>query len=114
PVPVAFCWSHQRGHDGQRPDFMPGRQTADKEGFQLMAQNEEAAKVGNGTPPSLNVLVQYVKDLSFESPSAPASLRAREKAPAIAINVNVNANPLSETEYDVTLTLNAKASADSE
>lgn len=68
-----------------------------------------AAKAGNGAQPTLNVLAQYVKDLSFESPAAPASLRSREKAPSIGINVNVNANPLSETEYDVALTLNAKA-----
>ena len=64
--------------------------------------------------PSLNVLAQYVKDLSFESPGAPRSLRARDKAPAIAINVNVGANPLSDTEYDVVLTLNAKASVEQE
>lgn len=73
-----------------------------------------AAKAGNGTQPSLNVLAQYVKDLSFESPGAPNSLRARDKAPGININVNVNANPLTQTEYDVTLTLAAKASVDSE
>ncbi len=73
---------------------------------------EEAAKPGNGTPPALNVLVQYVKDFSFESPGAPNSLRGRDKAPGININVNVNANPVNETEYDVTLTLNAKAGSD--
>ena len=60
---------------------------------------------------SLNVLAQYVKDLSFESPNAPNSLRGRDKAPTININVNVNANPLSEKEFDVHLTLNAKASS---
>ena len=69
-----------------------------------------AAPNGNGTKPALNVLAQYVKDLSFESPGAPNSLRAREKAPGIAINVNVNANPLSDKEFDVNLTLTAKAS----
>ncbi len=68
------------------------------------------AKTGNGTAPTLNVLAQYVKDLSFESPGAPGSLRARDKAPGININVNVNANPMSDTEFDVTLTLSAKAS----
>jgi preprotein translocase subunit SecB len=67
---------------------------------------------GNAAQPSLNVLAQYVKDLSFESPGAPNSLRSRDKAPGIAINVNVNANPLSEKEFDVTLTLTAKASFD--
>ena len=76
-------------------------------------ENEGAAapKPGNGIQPSLSVLAQYVKDLSFESPNAPNSLRGRDKAPTININVNVNANPLSEKEFDVHLTLNAKASS---
>ncbi len=59
--------------------------------------------------PSINILAQYVKDLSFENPGAPRSLQSREKAPAISINVNVNANPLSESDFDVVLTLNAEA-----
>jgi preprotein translocase subunit SecB len=59
--------------------------------------------------PSLTILAQYTKDLSFENPGAPHSLQARDKAPAININVNVNANPLSETDFDVVLTLNAEA-----
>ncbi len=66
-------------------------------------------KAGNGAAPSLNILAQYLKDLSFESPGAPLSLRPREKAPNININVNVNANPLSETDFDVVLALDAKA-----
>lgn len=79
--------------------------------------NEPAAKAngnGNTAQPTLNVLAQYVKDLSFESPGAPNSLRGRDKAPGININVNVNANPLSDKEFDVNLTLNAKASFDKE
>jgi preprotein translocase subunit SecB len=67
---------------------------------------------GNGEAPTLNVMAQYVKDLSFENPGAPKSLGPREKAPSININVNVNANPLSETEFDVVLTLNAEAKND--
>jgi preprotein translocase subunit SecB len=62
--------------------------------------------------PTLNVLAQYIKDLSFENPAAPRSLTQRNKAPAININVNVNANPLTETDYDVVLTLNATAKED--
>ncbi|MDQ2634236.1 MAG: protein-export chaperone SecB [Pseudomonadota bacterium] len=65
---------------------------------------------GDGAKAALNVLAQYVKDLSFESPGAPNSLRGRDKAPNIAINVNVNANPMSDKEFDVLLTLTAKAS----
>ncbi|WP_394691378.1 protein-export chaperone SecB [Hoeflea sp.] len=64
---------------------------------------------GNGAAPALNILAQYVKDLSFENPGAPKSLGPRDKAPEININVNVNANPLGETEFDVVLTLNAVA-----
>ncbi len=59
--------------------------------------------------PSLNILAQYIKDLSFENPGAPRSLQARDRAPAININVNVNANPLSESDFDVVLSLNAEA-----
>jgi preprotein translocase subunit SecB len=68
------------------------------------------AASGNGAAsPSLNILAQYVKDLSFENPGAPRSLQARDKAPSINIGVNVNANPMSETEFDVVLSLNAEA-----
>jgi preprotein translocase subunit SecB len=73
---------------------------------------KQAETNGNTVPASLNVLTQYIKDLSFESPGAPQSLRARDKAPSININVNVNANPLGGTDYDVLLTLTAKAEAD--
>ena len=79
--------------------------------------NEAPAGVvpnGNGAKASLNVLAQYVKDLSFESPGAPGSLRGRDKAPGIAINVNVNANPLSDKEFDVNLTLTAKATIETD
>lgn len=67
------------------------------------------AEAANGAAPTLNVLAQYIKDLSFENPNAPQSLTNRDKGPAININVNVNANPLSETDYDVVLALNAEA-----
>ncbi len=74
--------------------------------------NENNQSTGNGAQPTLNVLAQYVKDLSFESPGAPNSLRGRDQAPGININVNVNANPLSEKEFDVNLSLNARAGFD--
>ena len=76
------------------------------------AENGNEATNGNGTAQqqTLNILAQYVKDLSFESPGAPLSLRPRENAPGISINVNVNANPIAENDFDVVLTLSAKAS----
>ncbi|OCI91511.1 protein-export chaperone SecB [Agrobacterium sp. 13-626] len=69
-----------------------------------------ANETSNGAAsPSLTILAQYTKDLSFENPGAPRSLQARENAPDININVNVNANPLSDSDFDVVLTLNADA-----
>ena len=55
---------------------------------------------GNGGPqgpqaqqnaPQLNVLVQYIKDFSFENPNAPRSLAPTDQPP-INIQINVNAN----------------------
>lgn len=73
-------------------------------------ENKQAAANGEEkAAPSLNVLAQYIKDLSFENPHAPHSLRPRENAPEINININVNANPLSETDFEVELKLDANA-----
>ncbi|MDD9333950.1 MAG: protein-export chaperone SecB, partial [Bartonella sp.] len=68
----------------------------------------------NGGEPIFAVLTQYLKDLSFENPSAPLSLRPREKAPQIDININVNANPIGDDNYDVVLSLSVKANDDNE
>jgi preprotein translocase subunit SecB len=59
----------------------------------------------------LNVLAQYIKDLSFENPNAPASLQqqAQQQQPSININVNVNAKPLSGSDYEVELKVEGRA-----
>ena len=64
--------------------------------------------------PHLQVLAQYVKDLSFENPRVPDQLPHTFGAPEINISVNVNARPLDETatEFEIELTLEAKAQAD--
>jgi preprotein translocase subunit SecB len=89
------------------------KESADTATSEATGQAAGAAKTGNGgAQPKLNILAQYVKDLSFESPGAPQSLQPRQNPPGININVNVNANPLSENEFDVVLTLTAKAGED--
>lgn len=60
------------------------------------------------TPPQLNVLAQYIKDLSFENPNAPQSLSAGQQ-PQIAIQINVSAKPLQGNEVEVELKLDGKA-----
>lgn len=60
--------------------------------------------------PSMHVLAQYLKDLSFENPNAPQSLQETgDDTPSIDVAVNVNAKSLSETEYEVELHLEARA-----
>ena len=74
----------------------------------------DGATTANGPQPLLNVLAQFIKDLSFENPGAPQSMANRDKGPAININVNVNANPISESDYDVRLALSAEAKDESD
>ncbi len=62
----------------------------------------------NAPQPVLNVLAQYVKDLSFENPNAPQSMQ-EQKQPAINIQINVNAQPLTETDIEVVLKIDGKA-----
>jgi len=69
----------------------------------------EANGSAGATTPTLNILTQYIKDFSFESPNAPNSLRQRDKAPSINIGINVNANSMGDDMYDVTLSINARA-----
>jgi len=73
-----------------------------------MSATQANSNTGTAAP-VLNILTQYIKDFSFESPNAPNSLRAREKAPPINIGINVNANAMGDDMYDVTLSINARA-----
>lgn len=59
--------------------------------------------------PGIHVLGQYIKDLSFENPNAPRSLRPSDTAPKLDVNVNVNARPQSANEFEIELKLEAKA-----
>ncbi|HQS08820.1 MAG: protein-export chaperone SecB [Rhizobiales bacterium 24-66-13] len=69
----------------------------------------------NGSPadnvaPSLNVLAQYIKDLSFENPNAPNSLASPTGQPDVSVQINVNARPLANNEFEVELKVDGKAS----
>ncbi|GLK73308.1 protein-export chaperone SecB [Ancylobacter dichloromethanicus] len=67
------------------------------------------AETDNPQMPTLQVLTQYTKDLSFENPGAPESLVVKGQ-PQIGIQINVNAKPLREgSEYEVELKVEAKA-----
>jgi preprotein translocase subunit SecB len=59
--------------------------------------------------PQLGVLVQYVKDFSFENPNAPRALTPNAQQPSIKINIGVEVAPLTESDVEVTLRLEGKA-----
>jgi len=65
-----------------------------------------------GSQPSMQIVGQFLKDLSFENPNAPNSLGAQSKQPDINISVNVNARNLGPVDFEVELHLDAKASGD--
>lgn len=65
-----------------------------------------------GTPPSVAINGQYVKDLSFENPNAPMSLVPPKSAPKIEVSLNLEAKGLPENVYEVTLLINAKATSE--
>ena len=72
-----------------------------------------AATAGAAAPaqaPSMKILGQYLKDMSFENPNAPQAL-TQTSQPEINISVNVNAKPLAATDFEVELHIDAKASA---
>ncbi|NOX82616.1 MAG: protein-export chaperone SecB [Alphaproteobacteria bacterium] len=69
-----------------------------------------AGEPGKGGP-SFAVLAQYLKDMSFESPNAPASFQGGV-TPKMEVNVDVEGRPLAADQYEVELTASARAMRD--
>lgn len=74
--------------------------------------SNSGADGANANQPQINVLGQYIKDLSFENPSAPQSLREPGKNPNIQISVNVGVHTIGEGLYEVELRMEAQAKSD--
>ena len=68
-----------------------------------------------GTLPNMPVTVhaQYIKDISFENPNAPNSLRPSQEKPSVEVNISLDATKLEDPElkslYEVTLGITAKS-----
>ncbi|MEX0697261.1 MAG: protein-export chaperone SecB [Dongiaceae bacterium] len=56
----------------------------------------------------ITVVTQYVKDLSFENPNAPAVLANATEAPHGNVQVDVQVRPLGASNFEVSLTLRAE------
>jgi preprotein translocase subunit SecB len=64
--------------------------------------------------PGIRILAQYIRDLSFENPRAPDSLRAGVGQPQIELGVELNANSRDGGLFEVELKLAAAAKRDVE
>lgn len=70
----------------------------------------EGGSLAGSDAPHLRVLAQYVKDLSFENPTAGSLSRPQDTPPAIDMGIDVSARPLREGEaYEVDLSIRAQA-----
>lgn len=76
------------------------------------------APSGNGTDadsqPGIRILAQYIKDLSFENPRVPESLRLGATPPQIDLNVELNALAREDSLHEVELKLTARAGREAE
>jgi preprotein translocase subunit SecB len=72
--------------------------------------NGDALDTQPGAGPQLQVLAQYVKDLSFENPAAPMTLASGQK-PALEVGVDVQARGLGVDQYEVLIRVRADAKA---
>lgn len=69
---------------------------------------DEAAMNGADTQPSANVLTQYVKDLSFENPNAPA-IYQQQGQPKLDVQFNIGAAQVGDGVHEVVLKIEARA-----
>ncbi|HEY1224018.1 MAG TPA: protein-export chaperone SecB [Brevundimonas sp.] len=69
------------------------------------------APEGGAVAPGFRILAQYVRDLSFENPKAPESLRVEGK-PNIDLGVEMNAQGRPDGLFEVELKLSVKASTE--
>ena len=80
-----------------------------------MAEQDSPTQ-GNGSgqaenEPQFSVLAQYIKDLSVESPSAPAVFQW-EVQPTLDIQFNIGVEKIADDVHEVTLKIDASARSD--
>jgi preprotein translocase subunit SecB len=66
---------------------------------------------GEDTAPQVGIISQYVKDLSFENPNAPAVYQWQTQ-PQIEVGFDIGSTKLSDEIYEVTLKVDVRARAD--
>ncbi|MGB4057396.1 MAG: protein-export chaperone SecB [Alphaproteobacteria bacterium] len=86
------------------------KDTENKDGVKKQAA-QDADNQDPGVP--VAILAQYVRDISFENPNTPESLRAGQGAPEMNINIGMDARKLEDPQipnlYEVVLSAKAEA-----
>src|SRR4028118_2006945 len=80
---------------------------AEEEGFAGM---DEQAANGADTSPEVGMISQYVKDLSFENPAAPAVFQWQGQ-PQIDVQFNIGSQKVGEDVFEVALRIEVTAKA---
>jgi preprotein translocase subunit SecB len=71
--------------------------------------NGGAAGAGEGEQVKFSVLAQFIKDLSFESPNTPETLKGPGEDPNLQVEVNVGAEKIDDNIYEVVINFDADA-----
>jgi preprotein translocase subunit SecB len=79
-----------------------------------MTDVDPAAEPTPSAGPSLRILAQFTRDLSFENPRAPDSLRMVTGQPNVELGVEMSARGRPDGLFEVDLKLSVKASRDDE
>ncbi len=66
---------------------------------------------GTDTAPAVGLISQYIKDLSFENPNAPAVFQS-QAAPAIDVQFNIGTGQVGEEVHEVVLKIDVRAEVD--
>jgi preprotein translocase subunit SecB len=66
---------------------------------------------GEDTSPAAGLISQYVKDLSFENPNAPAVYQSQQ-GPQINVQFDIGAGQVGEDVHEVTLKIEVRAESD--
>lgn len=66
---------------------------------------------GADTTPAAGLISQYIKDLSFENPNAPA-IYQNQAAPTIDVQFNIASAQVGEDVYEIVLRIEVKAEAE--
>jgi preprotein translocase subunit SecB len=72
------------------------------------------AQNGGEGAPSIRILAQFIRDLSFENPRAPEALRPTGVQPQIDIGVELNARARPDQLFEVDLRFTASAKHDAD